>query len=64
MSKLIKQKYTTVDGDRRVFSYLATVPKKVVKASNINEDDEIIVTEYEGNILIQKVNGENYDYKK
>ena len=54
MSKLVKQHYYTSKGEKKVFSYIATVPKKVLKESNINEDDEIIVSAYYGEILIQK----------
>lgn len=54
MPKLAKQKYTTAKGERKVFSYLAPIPKRVLKQSDINEDDEIAVYEWYGDIVITK----------
>lgn len=54
MPKLAKQKYTTAKGERKVFSYLAPISKKVLKQSDINEDDEIAVYEWYGDIVITK----------
>lgn len=54
MPKLAKQKYTTAKGERKTYSYLAPIPKNVVKASGIDDDDEIIVYEDYGKVIIEK----------
>lgn len=54
MAKLTKQKYTTAKGERKVNCYLAMIPKKVLEESDIQEDDEIIVYEHLGKIIIQQ----------
>lgn len=54
MPKFIKQKYKTKNGDVRTFSYLASIPKRVLKNSDLSEDDEIAVYEWYGDIVITK----------
>ena len=63
MAKLVKQHYYTAKGEKKVFSYIATISKKILNESDINEDDEIVVTTQNGNILIQK-KGDCNDNKK
>ena len=54
MAKLVKQKYTNAKGERKTYSYLVPISKSVVKASGIEEDDEIVVYAFYDEIRIQK----------
>ena len=52
MAKLVKQKYTTVDGTRKIFAYLAPIPKDIVNESKINPEMPIKVKVELGKIII------------
>lgn len=52
MAKLSKIMYTTAKGERKINSYLATIPKSVLQKSRITDNDEIIAYEELGNIVI------------
>lgn len=54
MPKLVKQKFTNAKGERKTYSYLVPIPKSVVEASGIEEDDEIVVYAWYGEIRIEK----------
>lgn len=64
MAKLSKQYYYTAKNKKKINCYHAFIPKRIVEKSNINEDDEISVSVYNGNILIQKASGDYHDYKE
>ena len=54
MAKLIKQKWTNAKGERKVFSYMVTIPKKIIEKAGMEDDDEIITYESYGNVIISK----------
>lgn len=54
MAKLVKQKFTNAKGERNTYSYLVAIPKAVVKQAEIDDDDEIVVYEEFGTIVINK----------
>ena len=54
MPKLVKQKWANAKGERKVYNYLAPIPKTIVEKAEIGEDDEIIVYEYYGEIVVAK----------
>lgn len=54
MPKLAKNYYRTAKGEKRINCYMANIPKEVVEASNIQEDDEIAVYQEFGMIVINK----------
>lgn len=54
MAKLVKQKYYTAKGQAKVNCYKVTVPKFVVEASGIKEDEKINVYAEGNKIIIEK----------
>lgn len=52
MGKLVKQKFNSVNGDRKVYSYLVAIPKKVIIESNIDPDKEIKIKVENGKIVL------------
>ena len=54
MAKLVKQKFTNAKGERKTYSYLVPIPKLVVENAGIDEDDEIVVYDWYGDICISK----------
>lgn len=53
MAKLVKMKYRTVGGDLKINSYYAPVSKRVVAASGLDTEKEIIVKAENGKIIIE-----------
>lgn len=53
MAKLVKMKYRTIGGDIKINSYIATISKKVVKASGIDVEKDIIVKAENNRIIIE-----------
>ena len=53
MAKLVKMKYRTIGGDIKINSYIATISKKVVKASGIDPEKDIIVKADNNKIIIE-----------
>lgn len=54
MGKLVKQKWTNAGGERKIYGYMAQIPKAVIEKANIDDDDEIIAYEWHGDIIISK----------
>ena len=54
MAKIVKQTYINKNGEKKTYSYLVAIPKSVVEASEINEDDEITAYVDYGMIVINK----------
>ena len=54
MTKLAKQYWINAKGERKVNCYKATIPKEILKYTNIKEDDEIIVYPLDNKIIIDK----------
>ena len=52
MAKLVKQKYTKIDGTREIYSYLIPVPKQKIIESNIDPDKPIKIEIVNGKIVI------------
>lgn len=53
MAKLVKMKYRTIGGDIKLNSYIVTISKKVVKASGIDPEKDIIVKAEKNRIVIE-----------
>ena len=53
MAELVKMKYRSVGGDLKINSYYAPVSKKVVAASGLDTEKEIIVKAENGKIIIE-----------
>lgn len=53
MPKLVKQKYTNNKGERKTYSYLMPIPKRVLNMSGIEEDDEVVAYTRHGAIIIE-----------
>lgn len=53
MAKLVKMKYRTLGGDIKINSYIATISKKIVAASGIDTEKEIIVKAEKNKIIIE-----------
>lgn len=53
MAKLVKMKYRTIGGDLKINTYNATISKKIVVASGIDPEKEIIVKAENGKIIIE-----------
>ena len=54
MAKLAKMKYRTVGGDLKINTYNATISKKIVEASGLDPEKEIIVKAEKGKIIIEQ----------
>lgn len=54
MAKLAKQYYYTKDQGKRINCYHVIIPKKIVEKADIDENDEITVYEWYGDIIIKK----------
>lgn len=54
MAKLNKQYYYTRNGEKKINCYHILLPKSIVKKAKINENDEIIIYESYGSIVIAK----------
>lgn len=54
MAKLVKMKYRTIGGDLKINTYNATISKKIVVASGIDPEKEIIVKAENGKIIIEQ----------
>ena len=52
MAKLVKQKYTKIDGTREIYSYLVPVPKQKIIESGIDPDKPIIIKIENGKLII------------
>lgn len=59
MAKLIKNKYYTRTGERKINSYMVSVAKSIVSEAGFNEDDEVKVYAKDGKIIIEKVSKRN-----
>lgn len=54
VAKLVKMKYRTIGGDLKINTYNATISKKIVVASGIDPEKEIIVKAENGKIIIEQ----------
>lgn len=54
MAKLSKMRYRTVAGDLKINTYVATISKKIVVASGLDPEKEIIVKAEKGKIIIEQ----------
>ena len=54
MAKLVKQKYNSVTGERKVYSYMASISKAVVEQAGFTGEEEIKVYAKNGKIIIEK----------
>lgn len=52
MAKLVKQKYTKIDGTREIYSYLVPVPKQKIIESGLNPDKPITIKIESGKLVI------------
>jgi len=55
MAKLIKNKYYTRTGERKINSYMVSVAKTIVAAAGFEEDTQVRVYAKDGKIIIEKV---------
>lgn len=55
MAKLIKNKYYTKTGERKINSYMVSVAKKTVAAAGFDENEQVKVYAKNGKIIIEKV---------
>lgn len=54
VAKLVKMKYRTIGGDLKINTYNATISKKIVVASGIDPEKDIIVKAENGKIIIEQ----------
>lgn len=54
MAKLNKQFYYTKDGDKKINCYHILVPRTIVDATNIKDNDELKVYSKNNKIIIEK----------
>ena len=52
MAKIVKQKYTTADGIRKIYSFLIPITKEKIEESKIDINKEIKITIQNGKIII------------
>lgn len=57
MTKLVKQKYYTSTGEAKVNCYRIMLTKEQIKASEINEDDDLEIKTEKNKIVIEKKEG-------
>lgn len=54
MQKLKRQRYFTKKGEEKINCYYVNIPKEIIKATNITENDNLKITAKRNKVIIEK----------